>query len=108
MTCSHGKDDCEHYSVKGKDVGWMVRDAYYSKRKKSKHLMRKFNAWGINADIFEKIHKQGCKSIRVLDEEEGIVYSSAIEDYKAHGIFADFDGLQMFLPLDYWKKEKKV
>lgn len=108
MTCSHGKDLCQHYSVKGKDVGWMFENVYYSRRKKSKHLMRKFNAWGINADIFEKVYKDGCQSIRILDEESNDVYSAPVSEYKAHGIFADFDGLQIFLPLDYWKIEKKA
>jgi len=85
-------------------IGSLKEGVFRKRVKKSKHLMRKLNAWGIQFDALMELNKQGCTEIRILETEENKVYSTPLEVIWKQGKVENFgDGDQAFLPLSQWK-----
>jgi len=72
--------------------------------KKSKHLFKKGEMWGVDAYAFDYIMKPGCKIV-VEEVEERKRYETTWEVVKKIGVYRHFKkyGTQVFLPLSEWK-----
>ena len=86
-----------------------IRDRVFRKKVKgSIHLFKKLDAWGIDAEVFKKKLINEVDEIRVLDEEEGVVYQVGILMFDTHGKYLHFPPhrAQIFLPKDKWTTYK--
>lgn len=107
---------CKHVIIKdnyGKDkvIGYLdtIEKSFKKKVKKSRHLFKKFNAWGLDAKYFtEKILPENLKII-IFEEEERKVYIATANLVKDKGVFYHFKngkgndyGAQIFLPITEW------
>lgn len=74
--------------------------AFYMKRVNSKkHLMKIYNAYGIQKELFDKHLKEGDKV--VIDEKDNERYLvSNVEDWIEYDFVKDHDGEQIFYPVD--------
>lgn len=95
-----------------KVIGHIRGDTFYTTRKKSKHLLRKLNAWGIDAEVLNDILQGQVKYIEVRDLEEDKTYLAKVETFIEKGKYLHFKPhrAQCFLPLRYWNgdREKKT
>ena len=79
----------------------------------SKHLFKKFDAFGIDAEYFTNTLLPNNYKIKVVEKEEKIVYNISASDFKKHSQHFHFkeDGIdhrsQIFCPRRFWKKENK-
>jgi hypothetical protein len=100
------------YMVNGIGVGVLHRkDNIFRKQvNKSIHLMRIYDAWGIDAGIFDSLPSEG--SIRILDKEENIVYAVSVAQAKETAKREHFTegnkdhGEQVFIPRTSFVQEK--
>lgn len=86
-----------------------LRDGTFLKRvKKSKHLFKKLDAWGIDADTFKTMLRITANQILVFDIENDILYKTSVADFEKHGVFLHFKPhrAQIFLPREKWEKIK--
>lgn len=68
----------------------------------SKHLHRRFNAWGIDASLVETMPADGVNMIRIVSDS-GIIEEATLDTFRTHGISHDFGfGPQLFLPRKYF------
>jgi hypothetical protein len=90
----------------GRMIG-KTSDGIFSKKvKKSKHLLRKWDAWGIDKALLDTLVKEGIQDIVIRETEENINYSISVKDFAEKGIQADFGhSEQIFLPIAYFNKE---
>jgi len=78
--------------------------------RESKHLFRKLDAWGIDAQVFTEQLLPIKATIRVIDAETGTTYQVGSSVFHEHGSFLHFkDGLnthraQIFLPRGYFMR----
>lgn len=97
---------------KGKIIGNLGEDkAYRSRREGSRHILRLMDAWGIDKAVVDTLEHEECTQVRILDEEDGVVYSTSLENFTAHSVQRDFDTPQLFMSRKYWEvtpKEKRV
>ena len=93
-------------NASGKVIG-EVSDGRFTKRvKKSKHLLRKWDAWGIDKTVLDTLMKKGIQDVVITEAEENIIYSASVKDFEEKGIQADFGhSKQIFLPLTNFNKE---
>ena len=72
--------------------------------KKSKHLHKIMNAWGVDENTFNNILKPCCRII-IHECEENKVYETSKGTMERLGEYRNFGehGLQIFLPLEDWK-----
>lgn len=72
--------------------------------KKSKHLYRVLNAWGIDAQYFTDVLASRGSIIMINDTEEKKRYLTSAEIVEKHGQFKHHKPhrAQIFLPLRYW------
>jgi hypothetical protein len=90
------------FFYKDKRIG-SLKDGIFRKRvKKSKHLMRMNDSWGIQLEAVNKLKKAGCTEVRILEVEENKVYSVPLEKIWKEGKVMHFDGDQAFLPRSQW------
>ena len=73
---------------------------------KSKHLFRKWDAWGMDAAIWDNLAVQGIRNLEVLDKQEKILYTIDLEELET---WADCEadwgyGVQYFIPRKYFTK----
>lgn len=85
-----------------KRIGSLTDGVFRKRVKKSKHLMRLNDSWGIQLDALNKLKESGCTEIRILEEEENKVYSVPFEKMWKEGMVMCFDGQQSFLPRSQW------
>ena len=76
--------------------------------RKSKHLFRKWDAWGMDAAIWDSLAVQGVHMLEILDKQEDILYTIDLEEIDT---WADFEadwgyGVQYFIPRKYFKKHE--
>jgi hypothetical protein len=91
----------------GKLFGTVLRDVFIKHVKKSKHLFRKLNAWGIDKDIVDSFVSNGVQIIFIHEEEENMDYTVSVKDFLEKGIEGDYGkGKQIFLPLENFRKEE--
>lgn len=94
-----------YHNGKGKVVGQIVDGIFRKKVDKRKHLMKMFDAWGIDETIFLDLEERGCTEIRIKETTTGTIYTTTPLNFKQNSITRDFDGVQMFLPLKHWTIE---
>jgi hypothetical protein len=58
--------------------------------RRSNHLFKKFDAWGIDAQIFTDILLPANYTIHIFDTEEMIDYYITAKDFKKHSRFLHF------------------
>ena len=92
--------------VKGMKIGELKDGVFYKKVRKSRHLFRKLNAWGIDGDVFTHQLKPINAKIVVYDEEEGVRYEASSKQFEEQGEWLHFKKdtadhyAQIFLALD--------
>lgn len=87
----------EYHNRHGQLVG-IAKDGVYRKLvRRKKHLMRMYNGYAMDYDIYEKLLADGCKEVRIKEDDTGDVYSSPFSAW-GKGIIFDFDGKQVCLP----------
>lgn len=69
----------------------------------SKHLFKKMDAWGLDADLLENTLVPGEHEIRILDKDEMKVYTITAKEFKRDGVYLHFKkgadhGTQVFVP----------
>jgi len=89
------------------EKGVFVKEVYGSR-----HLFRKLDAWGIDAQFFEDVLLPNNFTIRVIDKERDIVYETTAIQMKQHGYYYHFKRFedwrpQIFLPRKYWERLSK-
>lgn len=84
-------------NTKGQKIGWSKEGIFRKEVSKKKHLMKIFDAWGIDLDVLNQITKT-CTEIRILDKDEHKVYTTTPEQYMTLGIKRNFETEQIFLP----------
>ena len=91
--------------VKGKVYGALEGDTVRKYVRKSRHLFRKWDAWGIDCDFWHDMKAQGAGTLEVLDKEEKVLYTIAMDD-EWPDFQKDFGwGMQYFIPRKYFKHE---
>lgn len=79
----------------------------YCKREKSRHLFRKFNAWGLDYRTIQSLKiEKGLEKIKLYDEENSVAYQTNINTLDEYGKIRHFKPhrKQIFLPLKYWNQ----
>ena len=97
--------------VNGKVIGKLEGDVFSKVVKGSKHLFRKLNAWGVDAEFFTEHLVSTNKTIVVHDSENGITYQTNATSMREHGQYYHFKKgkdhrAQIFLPLALWSTKK--
>lgn len=90
------------HNDKGKIIGVLNGGVFSKSVKGSKHLMRIFDAWGLEERVVKKL-ADICEEVRVTDTESGTVYSTTPDIFREKGIAKNFDTPQIFLPRKEWK-----
>jgi hypothetical protein len=81
-------------------AGFQNGQFFVKKVKASRHLFRKYDAWGIEASLFPAMEENGVNWIKVIEEEKGLVYIVSRAIYKEFGYKETIHGSeQIFLPL---------
>jgi hypothetical protein len=92
--------DTKYRNASGKIIGKVSGDAYCTKVVKSKHLLRKWDAWGIDKTVMDNLIRNGISKIIIHEKEEDFDYETSVKDFVEKGIEEDFGhGKQIFLPL---------
>ena len=81
----------------GKIVGVLDGEIYRKSVKRSIHLMKIFNGYGVDVDIFNSLKKNGCESIVITEIDTGDVYICPFDTFEQKKILKDFDGPQYFI-----------
>jgi len=101
----------EYKNKKGQRIGHLSNDGHYRKRVKlSKHLYRKYDAWGVDRNVLDDLlNVQHAKTVRILDTENKLIYSAPVSTFYTKGIQeiagTGNDGTQVFLPRENFKTE---
>lgn len=91
----------KEYFIKGKLVGKLFDDGIYRKQVVStKHKMKIYNGYGIEEEIIKDLTEKNCKEIRIKELDTGDLYKSPFSEWLEHGIVADHQSIQRFLPID--------
>jgi len=98
-------------TVNGKNIGSydMSTNTFTSHRKRSKHLFRALNAWGIDYKKLQALLPTNA-TIKIIDTESNKVYETDAHTFDREGQFYHFKSVnedhktQKFLPLFKFKK----
>lgn len=85
----------------GKIAGQLVNDVYQKVVSRQKHLMKMFNGYGIDAEIFKDLKENGCREIRITEVDTGDTYTCPIETFDEKKIVKNFQGVQYFISGKY-------
>lgn len=90
----------EFYNNKKKLIGVVsgTDNIFRKKVQGSKHLMKIFNAWGIDESILKELKEMKVETIRIKDMETNTVYQSTVDKFFEKGITRNYAGVQVFLP----------
>lgn len=72
--------------------------------KRSKHLFRKLNAYGISQSVINELIEKKVETIKVTDVEGRVVYEVSLVDFIKNATPMQYEDMQLFLPLEMWKK----
>ena len=98
----------QYKNSSGKIIGKVSGDVFCKKVVKSKHLLRKWDAWGIDKTVMDNLIRNGISKIIIHEKEEDVDYETSVKDFVEKGKEEDFGhGKQMFLSLVNFKKEEK-
>lgn len=91
-----------------KTIGFLdeKRGLFIKKVRKSKHLFRKLDAWGIDYEYFSDILLPNNFKIRIVDLDDMMIYEILASEMKKQGIILQFGdyGKQIFLPRNKFEK----
>jgi hypothetical protein len=94
-------------NLDGKKIGYASGESFTKRVKKSKHLLRMWNAWGIDKNIVNQLVEGGVTTIIIHECEENIDYVVSVKEFVEKGIEADFGySSQIFLSLIHFKQVK--
>lgn len=85
-------------------VGQLFDDHFVKRAKKSVHLFRKGNAWGISEEVVERLKDTDCDLIIIRESEEAKYYAVKFDVFVENSWVHTFQGFeqQRFLALDWW------
>jgi len=85
------------------------KQVFYKTMSFSKHLYKKLDAIGIDAQYFKEQMVGKVRQIRVKDQDKNIIYSVDTNLYDEKGIYLHFKPhrSQIFLPRKWWYKKYK-
>lgn len=73
--------------------------------KKSKHLLRKDNAWAIQKEVLDGNY---IELIQIYDQENGDTYQIRMENFNRYGKMVDFGfGAQVSCGLEHWTTKNR-
>lgn len=86
-------------------LGGRVIGMYYSRSRtfvkkvfRSKHYLRKLQAWGIDSAVLKALKEKGCRCVRIFDKESNVLYETTPSKMMNDGVEKDFgSGAQFFL-----------
>ena len=87
----------------GKTAGILIGDIYQKTVNRSKHLMRMFNGYGIDKEIFEQLKELGCKTIKIIEIDTNKILDCPFSLFDEKKILKQFDGPQYFIQGKYLK-----
>lgn len=90
-------------------IGYLEDDQIlYCYRRGTRHIYRKYNAWGIDLRVLTSLTGGGLKEIVVCDTETNFNYRASTKTFKEHGIVINHKPhrKQILLPLSYWEREE--
>lgn len=85
-----------------------LKDGVLTKHvKRSKHLLRKLDAWCFDAALFQGWLDEGMTHIRVLDSDDSMCYTVDVRTFTIHCVDLEYgdDRVQLGLPRVYWATE---
>lgn len=88
--------------------GYLRNGIYRKHVNKSKHLFKAMDAWGIDKAIVDDLKILGCKTIRIKEHDENVIYTVEFSTFCELGVERTFQDTQIFLPLGYWITEKPL
>ncbi len=73
-------------------------------RKRSKHFMRKLNAWGLDEKVFRGLKDKGLQYVVLTETEERKKYRATVKAFCDYGEYLHVKPyrLQIFLEQSYW------
>ena len=98
----------ERITVDGQHWGTVSGDTLRKYVKKSKHLFRKWDAWGCDSYTWDRLASQGVNTIEVVDKEEKVLYTI---DMTESDVWIDYErdfgyGMQYFVPRKYFTRHE--
>lgn len=84
-----------------------VKKVLFVERKRSLHFMRKLQAWGLDAEVYSKLKKEGgLQKIFLKEKESGKEYVAEVQDFDSFGKFLHFKPYraQVFLGEEHWRE----
>lgn len=90
-----------------KFIGMMDTGTLEIKRSKAKHFYRKFNAYGMDKELLEKVlPEMECQHIKLHEAETDDYYTVSLQTFREKALPGHNrgHGAQLFLPLRYWTK----
>lgn len=95
-----------NFTKNGKLYGQLGSDNVFRKKVSArKHLMRRYNSWGIDRDVYEELPEDS--EIRILDTDTNTVYSIAKSEAEFHRIIGEFGfGEQAFIRRNVFNTKK--
>jgi len=90
-------------------VGTKKGETFYKNVKRSKHLFKKANAYGIDYGVFQQAELDGCAYISITEKELGIIFYTNFAMFRKHGFRHTFKGYgeQIFLAQGYFNIDDK-
>jgi hypothetical protein len=88
-------------------VGDIAGGTFYKKVNLSKHLFKKTDSFGLDAERFKQVISR-CKEILIYETEEKILYRSTPEQWEKHGNYFTFQKhrKKIFLSRVYHTKQE--
>lgn len=85
-------------------IGEFRGNIFFKMVSRSKHLFKKLNAWGIDAEVFSRTIIGRADIIKIYDREEKRTYTATIHEFQEHGQYLQFNPhrAQIFLGLQYF------
>jgi len=70
----------------------------------NKHFQINLQTWGTKKSALPELERQGCKLVRLIEKESGLVYEAPLELILSRGVEKDLGfGVQVFLPEKEWE-----
>lgn len=92
--------------AQNKIIGELADDIFTKQVKKSKHLFRNFDAWGIDYEAFKKYLELKNVMIIIKETEEKQEYKAHALTFINHGVIKDYGhGKQILLSRKYFNQD---
>ena len=85
----------------GKTAGILIGSIYQKTVNRSKHLMKMFNGYGLDVNIFDDLKKLGCTEIKIIEIDTGKILNCPFSLFEEKKIMKQFDGPQYFIQGKY-------